>query len=294
MPRRKGYYKSHGYGAQSPRHTTVRHHFANSNQFADWFRDQLENGPKEKTRNIYSGGWGYSESRNNHPRADKGAELLTIGDPSIVEKAKQLVATFSLDIPSTRRIWSQDVAGFFPNVPAYLSNEPECMWRMEDDKVNNTPLRIYVGLTSTWNVTEEQIFTRGCALVAFALALSERRPVLITPYVDLYSRNGEATFISWDLATSPLIYSELTALGNPDITRYVGIFACDLANPRHSDSYYQIPGGEAEIREILGANEDDIVLGTCDSYDPLLVDPIKWVNENLACYLDPDNDEGDD
>jgi hypothetical protein len=159
---------------------------------------------------------------------------------------------------------------------------------------DRTPLRIWVGLTSSAGVTREELTKRGVTLAAFALAVSEKRPVYITPYVvnSSYRGRGADTFLSWDIQTSPIVLSELMGcLSSPEVTRYAGLAATYRINPGCNGQWPSIYNDERKMREVLGANPDDLYLPSIHLYDPLLADPIGWLHTNVAKYTDPDRVE---
>jgi hypothetical protein len=259
----------------------IHKHFASPAVYASWMQ---ENSRTHQHRHVC-----YSSVESDRPYVEQGIRLLEIGDDSIVARAQEMARQFTEQIPSLRKMWATDVAGFFPNVPAYLAGEPESMWRMDTEETDTTPLRIWVGVASTYNVTPEQMLNRGIALAAFAIALSERRPVFITPYQQVVCKNGESAYVSWDLQTSPMVYSQLCSLADVNITRYVGIRSCSLVNPGCNDTAYLTP--IERVRRVLGAAEEDIVLGPANSFDPLLNNPTKWIKENLDKALGEEEKE---
>jgi hypothetical protein len=248
-----------------------RTHFRSAQTFADWAR------PHAHKTNL--GDWG------DVPARLKGLELLEQGDTSIVPEARKLVREFQEQIPSLKRVWKYSPVGPISSVPRYLANHPLSMRTLSKRESFSDPLKIWVGLSSRADVTNEQMRLRGAALVAFALALAERRSVFITPYKHTYDRQGNASFLSWDLKTAPMILSELVSIVDLRITRHVGLHADFVHNSLLRDTSMMVPGGEKEYRLILGAKKDDIFLGPAESRDPLFNNPIKWVKENIAKYI---------
>jgi hypothetical protein len=124
------------------------------------------------------------------------------------------------------------------------------MWIQDTTTHDRSPLRVWLGVTSDWSITEDQLRRRGIALAAFAIAMSEVRPVIITCWVNRgeyasdnvygYRRRSPApapaslkgALISWDIKSSPLVLAQLLAsTADPLITRHVGLPACTLLNP---------------------------------------------------------------
>lgn len=250
----------------------------------------------------------YTTTQSTHARhthwndeALAGLSLMRTGDNKAVARARELLNKFTEELPSITQKWTLEVAGGFVNVGAFLAGDPEHMWRQEEDKIDSTPLRVWLGLTSSIGVTPTQIFERGIALAAFALALSERRTVYLTPYVLLGAGNTSSRYrtretqddysqpdgaiISWDLQTSPLILSEISAaLTRSEVTRALGLSACYALNSACNGSWIDCYQNEPKMRRLLGCAQDDVWIGSIHLQDPLLTDPIKWVKEQLAFF----------
>lgn len=263
-----------------------RFHFENVSAFLDWLAE-IEK-PVDGKSTV-------TERFHARSQVDNGKRVMREGDTSSVAEAQAMIDKFQDEIPSLRRVWTPTVAGFFPNVPAFLAGEPESMWRMDDDSSDRAPIRIWVGIGSSSSVTREQLIKRGAALAAFALALSERRPVYITPWWDL--GNGTQTageLISFDLKSSPVVLSEIiAALVNPDVTRYLGLHAAFIVDRSTPDSGPWFPNAfnEKWMRECLGCGESDIWMPGIHTTDKMLTDPIGWIKREIAKHIADEDDE---
>ena len=260
-------------------------HFANAGQFMDWFRER-------RAENGVIRSFGYHDSH----RSNDGVDILTNGDETHVQRANELVDQIVTNVDTPKNEWRRDVYGYYPDVEAFIRGEPENMWMMHRVQDEQTPIRVFVGLTSSAMIDEEDLIKRGCALAAFAIAMSSIRPVVITPFVTLGSsrytgRGTRNMLISWDISTQPLILSELMSLTRPEVTRYVGIEACRQMFGKiaeddpsfHSDSF-----NEQRMREHLNAKPNDLYLPVIHASDPILKDPIKWVNDMVERYTSGD------
>lgn len=233
-------------------------------------------------------GFGGSSS---YSRTTEGLTMMENGDETHVQQAKDLLAEFQENIEVVQHQWETHLIGAFPNVPAYIAGVPETMWSREEIRSDRSPLRIWIGLTSSAGVREASLVKRGCTLAAFAIAMSGKRPVYLTPYVNL-GRHGvsrDNALISWDISTSPLVLSELMACtSRPEVTRYVGIEACELLNPNTNGAWHRDYDNEDKMRENLGAKPDDMYLSSIHLYDPMLTDPIGWLKTNIEKYGNED------
>lgn len=269
-------------------------HFTSSQAFAAWIRER-------RAACAIESRYGSSSRRSG---VDVGLQQLEQGDETNVERARALLTEFQETIEVLQYKWEHSVAGAFPNVPAYLSNAPKSMWAKKRILSDRSPLRIWVGLTSSGGIEEEALAKRGVTLAAFAMAISGKRPVLISPYVNLgndssagyrygrgrsYARSSDSytqnALISWDISTSPLVLSELLAcLSSPNITRHLGLSVCCMLNSGVTGAWHSDYANEEAMREHLGAKPGDMYLPSIHLYDPILNDPIKWLKTNIAKY----------
>lgn len=216
-----------------------------------------------------------------------GFEALHNGDASLVAEAQALIDRFQEEIPSLRRTWQPSVAGFFPNVPAFLSGEPESMWRIADEESDRAPVRVWVGVSSSMGIGPTDLIKRGAALAAFAMALSERRPVLITPYFNLANASQTiGTLVSYDLQSSPIVLSEIMAsVANPCVTRNLGLHFQYMLEPRTEGVWFPRFADEKWMRECLGCEDADVWLPGIHLRDELITNPIAWIKREIARHL---------
>lgn len=266
-------------------------HFTSSQAFAAWIQErQAANASTTGSR------YGYGYGRD----ISTGLRQLEQGDETNVERARALLTEFQENIEVLHYQWERDVAGAFPDVPSYIMGVPESMWTQQPILSDRSPLRIWVGLTSSGGIGEETLVKRGITLAAFAMAISAKRPVLISPYVNLgndyrrdyYARTRSGSYsyaqnalLSWDISTSPLVLSELMAcLSSPNITRRLGLVVCYMLNPGVTGNWHSDYDNESAMREHLGAKPEDLYLPSIHLYDPILSDPIAWLKTNVAKY----------
>lgn len=289
-------------------------HFKSATEVADWFEvKRSENGPLN----------GYNpHTTRAHATALLGVKDLREGTLENLDKAQSIVDQLSLSIETSRNIYQLDICGAFPDVPTALSGVPENMWNMVPDMSDKSPLVVWIGLTSQGGITQDELIQRGATLAAFTLAMSNSRPVVLRPYIALggsmfgsndygsrsrsRSRNTpksshpvdenpnslpndgtRAIIISWDIQTSPMVLSELMTVARPEVTRYFGIEACQQAFGKvaandtifHPDSFR-----EASMREALGVLPGELYLPQITSIDPMITDPVAWVQTNVARF----------
>lgn len=221
--------------------------------------------------------------------AKQGVRLLKTGDDTFVEEARKLLQEFSEGIVSPHFTWEHNMVGAFPDVPAYLSGDPENMWFKANNPSDRTPLRIYVGIGCSWSITPDQLRQRGIVLAALAMALSEVRPIYITPFANSYDYSGtNHGMFSWDISTSPLVLSELLAvMSDVRIVRYVWI---PLIKKFFPPTAAGVPFVDIRRQHIPNIRDEDLYIAPISSRDPLLDDPITWLKTNVAKYGQQNDD----
>lgn len=276
-------------------HKVIKVQHANGPAFVSWIQKQeSDDALMRRVRN--SAEYGYSGYAADAARRKRGLNKLANGNPELVREAQQMLDKLHdlLDISVPVPHWESYVYGSRPNVGAYLSGHPFNMRRrVQYDALE--PIRVWVNVASDWRVPDSDIWKRGVAVIALALALSERRTVTITPYHTADKdriNDSNNTLLYWqcDLSTSPLVLSEL-GLFDPDVTRYVGTYVNLLMCPEIEPGQpYKLASQIPTVREALNIPADDIVLGILRPDDDTVYDPIKWLREQLQPYLE-NNDE---
>lgn len=252
----------------------VKHrHFNSSYEYAEFAKQALDS-PAPR--------YWYSSDRDGW-RAYQGIELVKNGDESNVSQALDLLANFTERIETPHLVWEHSLAGAFPDVPRYLNGDPDGMWCRDTTPSDRGPVRVWFGLHSSAWISEDQLRARGIALAAFAIAMSEVRPVYITCYNNRQSPENSAShsILSWDIQTSPLVLSELLACtSNPEVTRMLSIPLLCIINRE-----VNYPGCSFPMtRELLGCGEDDIFLPPIIGSDELVTNPVAWIKRNLEKY----------
>lgn len=280
-----------------------RRHFTNTRDYADWVSHEWDTQKKQRTVRHYTA------VCDSEPRVRDGLRFMYEGDETHLRRAQELMDKFQESVEVPTRTWELSRVGAFPCVPAMLAGRPEAMFNTATITSDRTPLRVWVGLTSSAGISDVELAIRGCTLAAFALAMISIRPVYITPYVlmgqhsydsyDSYGRGrswsrgrstpagSENALISWDISTSPLVLSELMGcLSRSEVTRYVGILACNLLNKYTDGGWHRDYSYPDKMRQNLGASPDDLVLGSIHWDDPMLTQPLEWVKDQVAKYTE--------
>lgn len=126
------------------------------------------------THNNYTRGGSWTGGDNGRAATRKTRQ----GDLSRVPASDALMIRFEkFAFETERRAWRDDIAGGFPNVPAYLAGHPLAMRRRINDASAAAPLAIIVDLTTSAGIDAKTIERRGAAILALTRILTMRRPV---------------------------------------------------------------------------------------------------------------------
>lgn len=243
-------------------------HFSSPRSLADWLESEIKGFAQDNR--------GYTYLERYRDSITEGIELLRRGDTSIVPRAEKISRELMLQIPRPVRVWDMAVAGAFPSVPAYLAGEPENMYHQSEEITDKSPIRLWINLTASVTIKAEGLVNRGAALSAVAMAMSDMRPVIISPFVQLTDFSRMA-LVSWDLCASPLVLSELASISLPSVTRYAGVASCYAVVPQLQSGHFISRGEEAKriIWDGLGCKQGDFL--RMPSHNGWLLDIGKYV-----------------
>lgn len=225
---------------------------------------------------------------------DQAKRNVLIGKPETLSEAQRLIEKFDSIITLNRGIPALDLdqCGFMPCIPAYLSGEPESMFNVTDsnDMGILPPMAIYVSVSVLAEVTPKQVFTRGIAILALTMFISERRPVDLYVFGAHGNRSRDGIFPIVKINTTPLDMASATYMltsaayqrrlsmgwayshGN-----YDGSFAWGMPVTAFNHQSLQ-----NKLRnEVLNASEDDIIVYPAMSTDESIAAPVKWINKQL-------------
>jgi hypothetical protein len=130
---------------------------------------------------------------------------MSIGDDSLAPQADRLMAEISESLPATaRRLWSVEVQGMFPCVPAVNAGLPESMFRLRHANSDMAPIRVAVDLTSSASINEQTLQVRGAGILALVRILSASRPVSLEIVSALSASGHDAPILTMRVETAPL------------------------------------------------------------------------------------------
>lgn len=265
----------------------IRKHFASPGQFADFLTDATTDDSTLKEAGI--------DRRNRyrqsyrHTAQTKGISLLRDGDASLVARAREIMATLTATLPTTRPAVRMAVAGSRPSVPAALAGLPKAFYSRDRKHSDNSPVRIWVNVLPSGGCNRDQLLKRGAVISALVMRLQKTRPtVRVTPYADQPANDGRGTVVSWDIPTTPMNLAQLCAgLSQPDLVQGTCMYASAVLNTRINGGWLRghCPGygyNEATVRSDLGAAPNDVVLPALYLTDECINNPVAWLNRELA------------
>jgi len=222
--------------------------------------------------------------------ADEARERTRYGDLSLVEPSDKLLARMEqVEMPTSRARLADDVCGALPNVPAFIAGHPLNMRRRKREESAAAPLAIIADLTTSAALSAAQIATRGAAILALVRALSARRPIELWVCAMLDADNYQnCVTIAARIETTPLDLARAAfALTHAAFPRRV---LYDHAHHFHGYKGQWPYGTAALTREQMEAVcapafshvSETLCIPGLHLQDPLLADPIKWVEGKIA------------
>lgn len=245
---------------------------------------------KFKGGDSWTNGEKYTESR----------KLCFYGWQKSVTSAESMIDSIESAGILTRgtAAYRRDVAGAFPNVPAFLAGEPESMWRrdMIDAALSEqAPMNIYLDVCCSGGITASQVEARGHAVIALVMALSERRPVELYLYSGM--GNDDVAFIPVvKIETKPLdIAAASYAIASSGFMRNLCFTYADMKSRALYGRNWQghwawnlSPRSEPyrkQIQSALNITDSDLIIYGGHLQESSIREPVKWVKEQLELHM---------
>jgi hypothetical protein len=164
--------------------------FQSPTQFADAVKeDDCDNSPS----------WMGGESRAAYFRS------VRTGDASKVAQAERLLDKIEVHMEREGIVWQNDVAGAYPDVAAFLANDPECMKRRHVTEDDRTPLRVWVDVASSGSISADDLLPRGIAALALVMQLIRNgRAVELWTFTSIHGRKNGQSVICVKMNTTPI------------------------------------------------------------------------------------------
>lgn len=235
--------------------------------------------------------WMGGESREDYFRKAR------TGDASFVGRAEKLLDKIEVQAEREGLVWQNTVAGAYPDVPAFLANDPDCMRRRVAVETERAPLRVWVDVSSSCSITAEQLLPRGIAALALVMQLIRSgRAVELWTFTSLAGARAGQTAVCVRMATTPVdIASVAYCLTSQGFARGLCYAAGRQFNAfngkwgrnyvKHGTLAERVAGARKTLQGI--AEPQDIILpapfaqDAHDAGDAGLIfrDPVRWVME---------------
>lgn len=222
-------------------------------------------------------------------------------DEDEIADARALMNQIDVEIHGVHgEVWKPQVYGAYPCVPDYLAGDPMCMRMKELDESEQAPVRVVLDIGVPARTSHRVIAKRAAAATAFAMKLSEQRPVELWIADAGYNEKLRRDY-GWRCKLDmPTNISQVMAAFNPSVNRMMMLhfaeqisggtnslteaglmFVLNGVAGEHGELYRQ------ELVKYLQLDKDDIVLHTLlNKEDMAQIDrnPAKWVMDMLTKY----------
>lgn len=212
----------------------------------------------------------------------KTFQMALVGDDSLVADAEAMLEKINRDVECPHNEWQRGVYGAYPIVPEFLAGSPDPMRRLVTVPNESSPMRIFVDLNCSAGFSAKDLLKHGTAILALMMRLEMVRPIELVLVCALPRRN---TKILVKVNSKPLSLSEACfGLCRVAFCRNLMFGYATAKDGGFSD---RIIDTERELRRYLGdlVSPGDLVVRGPHIADPIMTDPIKWINEMLDVYL---------
>lgn len=240
-----------------------------------------------------AGSWSKASAWCGGESGDDAITFATVGNDALVPMAEQYLSKIeSGGIETTRATWSPSLAGAYPIVPEFLAQRPDCMRRRMDEQGERHPVRVYVDSTSSGGIEAEELKKRGAAILAFVMALAQERPVELWQYgcLDGHGYRTNIAALAVRLPTAPLNLSVCAHLLTSQM--WVRGIGYGYAKQKHGAAggwaFGETPDHNRDsrytrlMRAAFDMEPEDVLVPGIYINDPLISDPVNWINRELA------------
>jgi hypothetical protein len=212
------------------------------------------------------------------------------GDPEILGLATKVVDRIQLGAGEQMRMVTElDMAGTRVCVPSYLGGRPDCMARRVRAPRTTPHVSVYVGVCSSCGISADQLLQRGAALVGLLESLQTMQiGVDLYLFADTYGETDCDYYQVIQVESRPLDLSTAAfAIAHPAFGRNVTYGMADVeqkAGGRWPGSHDGSGIGTRylqHLRDMFGMGPEDILVPSPHCTDPLIANPVEWVNERV-------------
>jgi hypothetical protein len=219
--------------------------------------------------------------------------LSKTGNVQLVPEAEKVISQLETQLNTPRKVWRRNVAGAYASVPDYLAGLPTNMCVLRHEPTEHSPINIYVRPNASAGVTAQQLQKRGTVILALVMALSRSRPVSLWYYFCGDSKHMQSprdyanhTVIAIRIETAPLNLAQacylLTSAG---FYRRLCMGLGHKLNKFIGGPVVSLNVSQTICFDLMGNDpERTLVIGPSTRDDPLLENPIQWLNEQLKKF----------
>lgn len=231
--------------------------------------------------------------------AKQAREYALSGFAPLMSKAEKIFDQVSdAAMPLAAMVHTPDVWGQRLAMGEWLAGSPTCFRRKKRTTQEISPMKILVCTTCSAAIDADTMITRGAAILAFLMRLQTIRPVDLFLSSELgNSSRGHSCLSTVRIESRPLNLSSASfAIGHVGFSRG---FLYDYARneqksggnwPSSNDCNFSYYSGAttAYLRQLaahLDFNpETDLYIPAARYNDPIISNPVAWINAQLAKY----------
>lgn len=221
------------------------------------------------------------------------------GDESYIAKVEAMLEKVSAKVNVETSAYRIDnaIVGFAPDVPSAIIGVPECMITMEPTQSDMAPVTVWCNVTTSAGVSADNAAQKGAAVAALVLKLQALRPVALNVVIGLDAHNARGSnFVIVPITSRPFSMAQLSfILCNPGWARHTYWTVCsgrygyshgwDAIFKRHNRDAWAKALADETLTYLSGDIEHDIYIPPLFLKDPLLENPVKWVEDTMARYM---------
>lgn len=210
--------------------------------------------------------------------------LTRDGDARLVARSDELLRRYeALAFPTTRRQWRNDVAGYFPNVPAHIAGVPTSMRRRERRENVIAPITVYVDLFLSAMFDAEAAMARGAAILALTRVLTAHRAVTLYVGYGTTTHDGHTLCPMVQINTTPLDLAHAAyVMCSTSFVRQTLLRVMDRMVPGSSPW----PVLRGDVRDVIAAGlphtqGTQVLVIPGGIVGGIVRDPSKWIEERI-------------
>jgi len=252
-----------------------------------WFRSPSEFVAYAREKGLERFNYGYERAWYGGRTFSETEKVLHKGDPRHIKRAEEILSeiTRGVNLASLRSQWVSDMHGAYPDVAAYMANDPAYMRRRTRVTDNIAPMKIVISTSVSAGIPTDAIVKRGICLLALVIALSRVRPV--EAYAACSHGNRDDYIIR--LPTQPPDLGTICfCLVDPSFDR--GLM---IALNQHvtGDSWIQWGTGYEDPKRYFGLGPSDYGFRGMHLEDSCWSNPLAWVKEHITKILGKTSEE---